>query len=133
MDLIKLKNQIQLSKKAYKTLSDALWLKKLSDLEKDGVFQRFEYNIELLWKTCKIYLLYKWVSFSPNPKDIFKEMYKIWIIQDLDLFYSFLDIRNMMSHMYSEYMSKESFDVIKNNYKEVWNVLDFLEKETKEN
>ncbi len=131
MELVKLNNQIKLSKKAYATLDKALSSKKLSDLEKDGVFQRFEYNIELLRKTCRLFLLYKWVHFSPNPKDIFKETYKLWIIQDLELFYSFLDARNLMSHMYSEYMSKELFDMVQKNYKEIWNVLNSLEKAVK--
>lgn len=131
MELVKLNNQIKLSKKAYATLDKALSSKKLSDLEKDGVFQRFEYNIELLRKTCRLFLLYKWVNFSPNPKDIFKETYKLWIIQDLELFYSFLDARNLMSHMYSEYMSKELFDMVQKNYKEIWNVLNSLEKAVK--
>jgi len=131
VELVKLNNQIKLSKKAYATLDKALSSKKLSDLEKDGVFQRFEYNIELLRKTCRLFLLYKWVNFSPNPKDIFKETYKLWIIQDLELFYSFLDARNLMSHMYSEYMSKELFDMVQKNYKEIWNVLNSLEKAVK--
>jgi hypothetical protein len=59
VELVKLNNQIKLSKKAYATLDKALSSKKLSDLEKDGVFQRFEYNIELLRKTCRLFLLYK--------------------------------------------------------------------------
>jgi len=59
VELVKLNNQIKLSKKAYATLDKALFSKKLSDLEKDGVFQRFEYNIELLRKTCRLFLLYK--------------------------------------------------------------------------
>jgi len=122
MELARVKNQLSLSKKAYKTLDDALQKKELSDLEKDGVVQRFEYNIELLRKTSKLYLIYKWVDFISSPKDIFKELYKLWLIIDLELFYSMLDARNAMSHMYSEYLSKETFEFISQNYTNI-NVL----------
>ncbi len=128
MELERVKNQIKLSKKAYDTLNNALTKERLSDLEIDWVLQRFEYNIELLRKTCKVFLLYKWVKLITSPKDVFKEIYSLGFIEDLEIFYSFLDIRNSMSHMYSQYLAKESFDIIKNNYNIIIWLISDLEK-----
>lgn len=128
MELERLKNQLKLFKKAYKTLESSFSSNKLSDLEKDGVVQRFEYNVELLRKTCRVFLLYKWVNVSPTPKDVLKEIYKLWYILDLELFFDFLEVRNTMSHIYSEYVSKQSFNFIKKNYKSIWKLLSNLEK-----
>jgi len=43
--------------KAFQQFKDAyLKYNELSDLEKEGMIQRFEYNFELAWKTLKDYL-----------------------------------------------------------------------------
>lgn len=55
MELIRIKRQILLLEKAYKTLEEAMSLKNYSTLEQDGTIQRFEYTIELSWKTLKKY------------------------------------------------------------------------------
>lgn len=131
MELEKLKKQIQLLEKAYWTLEKPFEKKEFSDLEKDWVIQRFEYTIELAWKTCKKFISYEKVDFIPSPREIIRESFKLWIINDLELWESFLDIRNSMSHMYSEYVSGESFEFIKNNYKEIWLLINNLEKSLK--
>ena len=124
MELEVLKKQIELLKKSYKTLFTAFKGKSLNDLEKDWVIQRFEYTIELSWKTCRKFLMYKKVSFIWWPKDIFKEMFRIGVLDDLELWENFLDIRNAMSHMYSEYVSENSFEYIKNNYEKIQFLID---------
>lgn len=127
MELDRLENQILILKKAYETLNSALIKEILSDLEIDWVMQRFEYTTELLWKTCKIFLNYKWIDVFQSPKDIFKECYKLWLIKDLKLFFNFIEIRNSMSHMYSEYISMKSFNFIKKNYKNINELINNLE------
>jgi len=128
MDIIRIKNQINLSKKAYKTLKSAVSKKKLSKLEQDWVIQRFEYNIELLRKTCKIYLLYKWIDFISTPRDILKEIYKIWLTNNLETFFKLLDIRNSTSHLYSEYTSKESLKYIQKYHNEIIKIINKMEE-----
>jgi len=59
MELERLQKQICFLEKAYKTLEEAMSLKVLSDLEKAGTIQRFEYTIELTWKTLKNILKYE--------------------------------------------------------------------------
>ena len=43
-----------------------------TELEKDGVIQRFEFTFELLWKRLKIYLNYKGIL-AKTPRDCFQE------------------------------------------------------------
>ena len=59
MEQQRIENQVMLLKKAYTTLQKACQQEQLSDLESDGLIQRFEYTIELTWKTGKKYLEYK--------------------------------------------------------------------------
>lgn len=128
MELKKLEKQIDLLNKAYLTLEEAFKQKSFSDLEKDWVIQRFEYTIELSWKTCKKMLDYKKVNFIPSPRDIMRESFKLELISDLELWEEFIDIRNYMSHMYSEYVSWESFNFIKKNYKKIWELINKLKE-----
>ena len=47
------------------------------------------------------------------------------------LYQNFLDIRNSMSHMYSEYVSWNSFEYIKINHKEIKKLIKKLEENLK--
>jgi hypothetical protein len=55
MELIRVQKQILLLERAYWTLYEAMNLKNYSTLEQDWTIQRFEYTIELSWKTLKKY------------------------------------------------------------------------------
>lgn len=128
MELERLNKQILLFEKAYKTLESAFEKKSFNELEKDWVIQRFEYTIELSWKTLKRILEYELSDSNLFPKEIFKEFYKKWLISDLELWFNFLQIRNYMSHMYSEYNSNDSFNFIKKNYKSIWELVEIIKK-----
>ncbi|MBT3726362.1 hypothetical protein HOG21_01300 [bacterium] len=39
--------------------------------------QRFEYTIELSWKTCKMFLIYEKLDFLPAPREIIRESFKL--------------------------------------------------------
>jgi hypothetical protein len=48
----------------------------LSDLEKEGTIQRFEYTVELAWKTLKDYLENEGQTISPvTPRNVVKEAF----------------------------------------------------------
>ena len=120
MELERIQKQILLLEKAYKTLDYAMSLDNYSQLELDWTIQRFEYTIELCWKTLKKILKYENINSNLFPREIFKEFYKIWIIKDLEKWFDFLETRNTLSHFYSEYISWKSFMFLKENYKEIW-------------
>jgi hypothetical protein len=78
MELVRLQKQILLLEKANKTL-EKVFIEgvELNDLEKDGVIQRFEYNIELVHKTLKKVLEYFKVNFMASPREIIRESFKL--------------------------------------------------------
>ena len=120
MELNRLKKQISLFEKANNTLQNVFIEKEnFSQLEKDWVIQRFEYTIEIAWKTLKKILEYEQVNFNPSPRQILKESYKLNLIDNLELWYEFLDIRNQMSHVYSDFYSNDNFDFIKSHHKKI--------------
>ena len=71
----------------------------LSDLEKEGMIQRFEYTFELAWKTIKDYLESKGVV-EKFPRDVIKSAFETNVIYDGDIWIEMLDNRNILAHTY---------------------------------
>ncbi len=89
----------------------------MSDLEKEGVVQRFEYTFELAWKTLKDYLIFNGVSFDQiTPKSVIKQAFAAKIITDGQIWIDMLEERNLMSHTYSNESFESVFDNIANRY-----------------
>jgi len=87
------------------------------DLDKDGVIQRFEFTVELLWKALKAILEYQGIE-CYSPRNCIKEAFKANIIDDDEIILDMLEDRNKSSHIYNEDMSEEIFERIKNVYLE---------------
>ena len=75
----------------------------LSALEKEGTVQRFEFTVELAWKTLKDYLEHSGIVLEPvTPKNVVKQAFAARIITDGQLWIDMLDCRNRVSHTYDE-------------------------------
>jgi len=85
------------------------------DLEKDGTIQRFEFTVELLWKTFKIVLQYNGIDCS-SPRNCVKEAFKNGFLEDDEVILDMLEDRNKSSHIYDEQVSEEIFQRVKNVY-----------------
>jgi len=85
------------------------------ELDKDGVIQRFEFTIELLWKALKSVLAYQGIE-CYSPRNCIKEAFKTYLIDDDEIILDMLEDRNRSSHIYSESTSEEIFDRIKRIY-----------------
>lgn len=116
MEKIELTHQLKLLKSAYDSLKAGVEKKKLSELERDGVVQRFEFTTEITWKTLKRFLQFEGWDPQLFPREIIKEFYKKGIIEDLKLFLDFLDLRNNSSHNYDEEMINDMFQFIQKNH-----------------
>ena len=78
-------------------------IENLSDLEKEGAVQRFEFTVELARKTLKDYLEHSGVALAQiTPKNVVKQAFGAKIIRDGQLWIDMLDCRNLMSHNYDE-------------------------------
>lgn len=94
--------------KALEQLKKALDKKSHTDLERDGVIQRFEYTIELLWKVSKKVLQENGISVVA-PKEVIRELASIGWIDNPDELLEFLRLRNETSHVYEEAKAQEVF------------------------
>jgi len=78
-------------------------LTQFSDLEKEGIVQRFEYTFELAWKTLKDYLEASGVVLPQiTPKQVLKEAFSAKIIANATSWSQMLESRNMASHTYDK-------------------------------
>jgi nucleotidyltransferase substrate binding protein (TIGR01987 family) len=101
-------------KKALKSLTEAVDIAK-SDLEIDGVIQRFEFTFELFWKSLKIYLENEGIS-AKSPRQVLKESYSLGLFSDEKTILKMLDDRNETTYLYDEDSSREIYNRIKENY-----------------
>ncbi len=103
--------------KALSRLNESLGQKKFSDLEKDGVIQRFEFTFELSWKTMKDYLEDQGFNEVASPKKAIKKAFKSELIKEEDVWIEILDDRNRLSHLYEQKDREKIFKNIQNKYK----------------
>ncbi len=73
----------------------------LSQLEKEGIIQRFEYTFELAWKVLKDKMEYDGIVLDKiSPKAVVREAYAAKYIQDAEVWLRMIDDRNLVSHTY---------------------------------
>lgn len=125
-------------KRAYVLLREAIeetGERSLSQLEKEGIIQRFEYTIELAWKTMKDYLESQNVVLEQvTPRSVVKEAFAAKLIADGQTWMDALDARNKMSHTYDFKKFEEVIEAIQKRYLAVIEALHFqlLEQLVKE-
>jgi nucleotidyltransferase substrate binding protein (TIGR01987 family) len=104
MNELRWKQRFDNFEKAWRLLHAALDgrpLDSLSDLEKEGVIQRFEYTFELAWKTLKDYLDYSGVALDQlTPRAVIKAAFAARLLADGQAWIDMLEQRNLMAHTY---------------------------------
>ncbi len=81
----------------------------------DAAIQRFEFCIELFWKTIKRLLQYEGVI-SSTPKEVLKHAFQQHWFDDEMIWIGMLEDRNKTSHIYEEATALAIFKRIKNAY-----------------
>jgi len=105
-----LHEQLAQFKKAVAKLKSGLDEQK-SELERDGCIQRFEFCVDLMWKTLQSYLAVRHSVVCNSPKTCVREALSVEVIQEDDpLWLKMLDMRNLTVHTYKEDVAKEIFD-----------------------
>jgi nucleotidyltransferase substrate binding protein (TIGR01987 family) len=117
---VRWKQRFQNFKRAFTLLQDVFEersLQELSDLEQEGLIQRFEYSYELGWKTMKDYLQENGVIINPvTPRNVIKEAFAAGLIKDGQVWVDMMLHRNLLSHTYDFSQFKEVLEAIENNY-----------------
>lgn len=100
-------------KNALDSLETGIGNKTLSDLERDGVIQRFEYTFELSWKVLKKYFKANNNIQIDSIKQIFREAGKQNLISSVENWFEYLKARNNTTHTYDQSVAKNVFDEAK--------------------
>ncbi|MBW4977754.1 HI0074 family nucleotidyltransferase substrate-binding subunit [Marinobacter adhaerens] len=108
----KLQDSLGNLEKAMAKLESALQIPRNRELVVEGTIQRFEYVIELMWKTLKRALEFEGV-YPKTPRESVKEAFKIGWLDDEDEWLDMLDSRNTTSHNYlDEEFAEDNYDDI---------------------
>ncbi len=109
--------------KAVKSLKQALSLDK-NDIVRDATIQRFEFSVELAWKSAK-----KVMGTSTSaPKQVVREMGQNGIIEDVTYWLQAIDHRNLSVHTYNEVLAEQVYNFAKSFLAEFEKLLNKLEQ-----
>ena len=92
-------------------------LSTLSQLEKEGIIQRFEFTFELAWKTLKDYMENDGLLLDTiSPKGVLKDAYQAKYINNIDVWLKMINDRNLMSQTYNFTTFEKIINSIKEEY-----------------
>jgi len=112
---------------ALQRLQEALQEPEDNSLVIDGTIQRFEFVIELYWKTLKRILAYNGIQ-THTPRDTLRQAYQANWLNDETLWLQMLNDRNQTSHIYNEAMARQIYDRIKTYFPEMEQTIRFLKQ-----
>ena len=135
----RLNNQIEQLGRAVKNMEESfgLELDRYDELARDsiksGQVQKFEFSIELYWKTLKRYILEEYGEEVKSPKPVLKKGLELGFYgyEDCEAALDMVDWRNELSHIYK----KEQFEEMREKILEqlpVWSrLMAVFEKRTR--
>jgi len=119
-------------KRALQQLGEAVVLsesRELSNLEKLGVIQTFEYTHELAWTSLKDFLEYKGQKDIYGSRDASRKAFQLGIVEDGEGWMDMIQSRNKTSHTYNKETAEEIVSAVTKRYYKLFNNLaDTLEK-----
>jgi nucleotidyltransferase substrate binding protein (TIGR01987 family) len=98
-----------------------------TELERDGAVQRFEYTFELAWKVLKKILAVKGLDIN-NPRDVFRDAARMGLIDNLEIWFEFIKMRNLTVHTYNEDYAVEIFQSLPKFQGEVEKLIEKIKK-----
>lgn len=90
--------------------------RELSQLEKQGVIQAFEFTHELAWNVLKDFFVDQGNQEIKGSKDATREAFKVQMIRDGENWMAMIRSRNKSSHTYDEALAEELVQVITKIY-----------------
>ena len=131
MNNIKINQSMSNLKRALSRLEEALNISTDNPVIVDATIQRFEFVIELYWKTLKRLLAQGGIQ-TDTPRDTLKKAYAAgWIKNEIPWLQMLRD-RNETSHVYDEKKAEEIYQHIRNNFSELQSTFEFLTRRSKQ-
>jgi len=118
-------------RRAFSQLSDARALSQqrpLTELEKQGLIQAFEFTHELAWCVLKDYFEYQGASNITGSRDATRQAFSVGLIKDGDGWMEMIKSRNQTSHTYNRATADEIVRNVLDRYHGLFQA--FLEKMT---
>lgn len=109
-------------KKAVIKLEEALAQPK-NEFLRDSTIQRFEFSVELAWKTAKKLM----GTTTSAPKDVVREMVQNSYIKDVNIWLKAIDMRNLSSHTYKEDLAEQVYAFAKSFLTELKDLIAVIE------
>lgn len=75
---------------------------------RDAAIQRFEFTVELAWKSIQHFLRGEKVV-CRSPKECLQESFKFGLVADNPLWIKMIDDRNLTAHTYNEEVAEEVY------------------------
>jgi len=116
---IRWKQRFSNYQKALATLKNATELaaqRKLSDLEKQGTIQGFEFTFELAWNVMKDYLEEQGITEIIGSKNAIRHAFNKGLIEDGEAWMDMVNGRNLSAHSYDEETADKLLNKIIGNY-----------------
>ncbi len=114
---IRWKQRFSNFEKALLKLSEVIEKKEiLSDLEKEGLIQRFEFTHELSWQVMKDFLIYDGIQNIIGSRSTVREAFNKGIISNGEVWMEMIESRNRTSHTYLESILESEYNKITKNY-----------------
>ena len=99
-----------------------------TELHRDAAIQRFEFTMDLAWKTLQAYLeAFKGIK-KTSPKDCFRQAYRERLIDYDEVWLHYVDVLNQTSHSYNEETAQTVYQELPQVLKHVKILLDCLTK-----
>jgi nucleotidyltransferase substrate binding protein (TIGR01987 family) len=101
---VRWKQRFQNFQRALKAMTQAVELagaRPLSELERQGLIQSFEFTHELAWNTMKDYLEYQGITGLIGSRDSTREAFKRGLIEQGEEWMKMIKARNLTSHTYN--------------------------------
>ncbi|MCL1929420.1 MAG: nucleotidyltransferase substrate binding protein [Treponema sp.] len=112
---IRWKQRLHNYKKALVTLESAVELaktRKLTDLEKQGTIQGFEFTFEIAWNLMKDFLEEQGITGIIGSKGAVRQAFSKDLIEDGQIWMDMIESRNLSSHSYDEATAEKLFEKI---------------------
>lgn len=99
-------------------LGEALQEPETTALIVDGTIQRFEFVIEIYWKTLKRLLAAEHIQVA-TPREALQQAYRAHWLNDEQMWLQMLKDRNETSHIYNEQMARQIYERIRTYFPEL--------------
>jgi len=111
----RIKQSLQNFEKALTQLKTAVEKNSLTELERSGAIQNFEYCYELCWKTLKKMAEGEGRS-APTPRKAFQYALEAGLIQNEKIWVEMILDRNLTTHTYDEKIAEKVYQNIREKY-----------------